>query len=174
MLQLFFSKLKILLKNPMVIFIYGIMAKWYIMIMVAAVVVTFWVFSGLKESGFLQEAEKVVFKALQDTKSVARYCVPKITSLSNFWDCLESPPRYEATEQEKAFEEGLTDLLDVISYDQKKDPYSEENINLQYKEKEDPNIIVQYKEKEDPNVTVKYIEKEDPNITVQYKEKANN
>jgi hypothetical protein len=52
MLQMFLGKLKLLLKNPMVIFIYGIMAKWYIMIMVAAVVVTFWVFSGLKESGF--------------------------------------------------------------------------------------------------------------------------
>ena len=60
MLQAFLGKLKLLLKNPMVIFVYGIMAKWYIMIMVAAVVVTFWVFSGLKESGFLDEAEKVV------------------------------------------------------------------------------------------------------------------
>ena len=60
MLQMFLGKLKLLLKNPMVIFIYGIMAKWYIMIMVAAVVVTFWVFSGLKESGFFEAAEKVV------------------------------------------------------------------------------------------------------------------
>jgi hypothetical protein len=131
MLHLFFSKLKILLKNPMVLFIYGIMAKWYIMIMVAAIVVTFWVFSGLKESGFLDEAENVVSTALQDTKSVARYCIPKITSFSDFWDCLESPPNYEATEQEKAFEEGLTDLLDIGSYDQATDPYADENTQTQ-------------------------------------------
>ncbi len=129
MLQAFLGKLRILLKNPMVLFVYGIMAKWYIMIMVAAVVVTFWVFSGLKESGFLDEAEQVVSKALKDTKSVARYCVPKIMSLSDFWDCLESPPNYEATKEEKAFEEGLTDLLDISSYDQEKDPYAENTNN---------------------------------------------
>ena len=122
---MFLGKLKLLLKNPMVIFIYGIMAKWYIMIMVAAIVVTFWVFTGLKDSGFLDEAEKVVSKALSDSKSVARYCVPKIMSFSDFWDCLESPPRSVPTKNEKAFEEGLTDLLDFNSYDQEKDPYAE-------------------------------------------------
>ena len=84
MLQMFLGKLKLLLKNPMVIFIYGIMAKWYVMIMVAAIVVTFWVFTGLKDSGFLEEAEKVVSKALDDSKSVARYCVQKIMSFSDF------------------------------------------------------------------------------------------
>lgn len=125
MLQMFLGKLRLLLKNPMVIFIYGIMAKWYIMITVAAIVVTFWVFSGLKESGFLEEAEKIVSKALSDSKSVARYCVPKITNLSDFWDCLDSPPKYEPTKEEKAFEEGLTDLLDISNYDQSKDPYAE-------------------------------------------------
>ncbi len=125
MLQMFLGKLKLLLKNPMVIFIYGIMAKWYIMIMVAAVVVTFWVFSGLKESGFFEEAEKVVSRALSDSKSVARYCVPKIMSLSDFWDCLDSPPKYESTKEEKAFEEGLTDLLNISNYDQSQDPYAE-------------------------------------------------
>ncbi|MEM6339012.1 MAG: DUF2670 domain-containing protein [Pseudomonadota bacterium] len=125
MLQMFLGKLKLLLKNPMVIFIYGIMAKWYVMIMVAAIVVTFWVFTGLKDSGFLDEAEKVVAKALSDSKSVARYCVPKIMSFSDFWDCLESPPKYVPTKNEKAFEEGLTDLLDFNSYDQSKDPYAD-------------------------------------------------
>lgn len=127
MLHAFLGKLKLLLKNPMVIFIYGIMAKWYVMIMVAAVVVTFWVFSGLKDSGFLDEAEKVVSKALSDSKAVARYCIPKIMSFSAFWDCLESPPKYVPTKQEKAFEKGLTDLLDISSYDQEKDPYAEKN-----------------------------------------------
>ena len=125
MLQMFLGKLKLLLKNPMVIFIYGIMAKWYIMIMVAAVVVTFWVFSGLKESVFFEAAEKVVSRALSDSKSVAKYCVPKIMSLSDFWDCLDSPPKYEPTKEEKALEEGLTDLLNISNYDQSQDPYAE-------------------------------------------------
>lgn len=125
MLTMFFSKLKILLKSPMILFIYGILSKWYIMVMVAAVVVTFWVFKGLTEAGVLQEAEKVVSRALRDTKSVARYCVPKITNLSNFWDCLQNPPNYEATKEEKDFEKGLNDLLDFDNYDQKQDPYAE-------------------------------------------------
>jgi len=125
MLTMFFSKLKILLKSPMILFIYGILSKWYIMVMVAAIVVTFWVFKGLTEAGVLQEAEKVVSRALRDTKSVARYCVPKITNLSNFWDCLQNPPNYEATKEEKDFEKGLNDLLDFDNYDQKQDPYAE-------------------------------------------------
>lgn len=125
MFQVFLGKLKLLLKNPMVLFIYGIMAKWYVMIMVAAVVVTFWVFTGLKNSGFLDEAEEVISKALSDSKAVAKYCVPKIMNFSAFWECLESPPRYVPTQDEKAFEEGLTDLLDFNNYDQEKDPYAE-------------------------------------------------
>ena len=125
MFTMFFSKLKILLKSPMVLFIYGILSKWYIMVMVAAIVVTFWVFKGLTEAGVLQEAERVVSRALRDTKSVARYCVPKITRLGDFWDCLQSPPNYEATKEEKDFEKGLNDLLDFDNYDQKQDPYAE-------------------------------------------------
>jgi hypothetical protein len=125
MFQLFLDKLRLLLKNPMVIFIYGIIAKWYVMIMVTALVVAFWVFSGLKDSGFLDEAEKVVSSALEDTKSVAKYCVPKILDLRAFWDCLESPPQYKPSEEEKDFEKGLTDLLDISTYDQNKDPYAD-------------------------------------------------
>lgn len=125
MFAAFLTKLKVLLKNPMVLFVYGIMSKWYIMIMVAAIVVTFWVFKGLTEAGVLQEAERVVSRALRDTKSVARYCVPKIANLSDFWYCLENPPNYEQTQEEKDFEKGLNDLLDFNNYEESKDPYAE-------------------------------------------------
>ena len=125
MIDILFSKLKLLLKNPMILFIYGIIAKWYIMIMVAALVVTFWVFSGLKDTGFLDAAEKTVTEALDSVKAVSQHCVPKILSFGDFWECLENPPSYRPTKEEKALEEGLTDLLDISSYDQKKDPYAE-------------------------------------------------
>jgi hypothetical protein len=125
MFALFLSKLKILLKNPMVLFVYGIMSKWYIMIMFTAVVVTYWVFQGLTDAGILQEAERVVSRALRDTKSVARYCVPKIANLGDFWYCLDNPPRYEETKEEKDFEKGLNDLLDFNNYEQSEDPYAE-------------------------------------------------
>ena len=98
------------------------MSKWYIMVMVTAIVVTF---KGLTDAGVLQAAEGVVSKALNDTKSVARYCVPKITKPSEFWDCLQDPPNYEATKDEKDFEKGMNDLLDFGNYDQSKDPYAD-------------------------------------------------
>jgi hypothetical protein len=125
MFALFLSKLKVLLKNPLVLFVYGIMSKWYIMVMVTAIVVTYWVFQGLTEAGILQESEKVVSRAFRDTKSVARYCVPKIGNLSDFWDCLDNPPNYEKTKEENTLEKGLNNLLDLNNYQQSKDPYAE-------------------------------------------------
>ncbi len=128
MFTAFLNKLKILLKNPMVVFIYGIISKWYVMIMVSALVVTFWVFKGLTDAGILQETEKIVSKALRDAKSVSRYCVPKIANLSDFWSCLENPPNYESTKEEQNFEENLNNLLDFNKYEEQKDPYSTDNI----------------------------------------------
>ena len=125
MFALFLSKLKVLLKNPLVLFVYGIMSKWYIMVMVTAIVVTYWVFQGLTEAGILQESAKVVSRAFRDTKSVARYCVPKIGNLSDFWDCLDNPPNYEKTKEENTLEKGLNNLLDLNNYQQSKDPYAE-------------------------------------------------
>tara|TARA_B110000503_G_scaffold143318_1_gene244035 strand:- start:192 stop:569 length:378 start_codon:yes stop_codon:yes gene_type:complete len=125
MFALFLSKLKVLLKNPMVLFVYGILGKWYIMVMVTAIVVTYWVFQGLTEAGILQESAKVVSRAFRDTKSVARYCVPKIGNLSDFWDCLDNPPNYEKTKEENTLEKGLNNLLDLNNYQQSKDPYAE-------------------------------------------------
>ena len=84
----------------MLLFVYGIISKWYIMVMVSAIIVAYWVLQGLTQAGVLQAAEEVVSKALSDTKSVARYCVPKITRLEDFWECLQRPPKYEATPDE--------------------------------------------------------------------------
>ncbi len=93
--------------------------------MVSAVIVVYWVLQGLTEAGVLQATEKVVSTALSDTKSVARYCIPKITRLEDFWDCLQSPPRYEATPDEIHLEKTVKNLLDFEKYDQNKDPYAD-------------------------------------------------
>lgn len=90
--------------SKMFLFVSAILGKWYLMITVAALVVTFWVFKGLSDAGVIAAAEEIVFKALHDTKAVARYCVPKITNLSDFWDCVGNTPDYEPTEEEKALE----------------------------------------------------------------------
>lgn len=86
MLDTLFTKLKPILNSPVIIFVYSILSKWYIMVMLTALMVTFWVFKGLTDTGILQAAEKTVSAALKDTKSVARYCVPKILSFSDFWE----------------------------------------------------------------------------------------
>lgn len=125
MFEAFLSKLKVLFNSPMILFIYGIISKWYVMVMVTAVVVMFWVLKGLTEAGVLSAAEKVVSRALKDTKSVARYCVPKINNLREFWGCLENPPDYEKTQDEGEFEKGLNDLLDFQNYEEQKDPYAQ-------------------------------------------------
>ena len=121
---MFPGNLKLLFKNPMAIFVYGIASKWYIMIAVAAMIVAFWVLKGLTEAGVLQAAEKVVSEALHDTKSVARYCTPKITDLGKFWHCLQNPPKYEPTKEEKALENDTTKLLKQSS-NKIKDPFAE-------------------------------------------------
>lgn len=127
MFAAFFSKLKVLLKNPMIVFIYGIISKWYIMVMISALVVTYWVFNGLASTGLIKEAESVVSKALNETKSIARYCVPKITNFGEFWDCLQDPPVYKPTSEEKKLERSLNDLVDFNNYGntEKKNPYEE-------------------------------------------------
>ncbi|MFK7974202.1 MAG: DUF2670 domain-containing protein [Rickettsiaceae bacterium] len=85
----------------MAVFVYGILSQWYIMIALSAIVVTFWVLKGLTEAGVLQNAQQVVSSALKDTKSVARYCVPKINNLNDFWNCLQNPPDYVPTQEEQ-------------------------------------------------------------------------
>lgn len=124
MLTLFFNKLKALLQNPMILVIYGFLVKYYVMIVVAAITVMFWFFTGLKDLGVLQSIEEIVAQTLTDTKSVARYCVPKIFSFTDFWDCLNDPPAYQPSKQEQQLEKGLTDLLDLSNYGISKDPYA--------------------------------------------------
>ncbi len=117
------DKFKSVFKNPMIVFVYGIVSKWYITIFVTAIVVTYWVFRGLSDSGLIQAAEDVVFKAFNDTKSVARFCVPKITNFGDFWDCLQNPPEYNPSQEEKTLERNVKNLFD-IGDEENKNPYA--------------------------------------------------
>lgn len=112
-------------KSPMALFVYGILSKWYITVALAAVVVAFWVFKGLSDSGILKKAEDVVFDALNQTKAVARFCVPKISDLSNFWNCLQNPPEYVPLEEEQQIRGMQDDTIDPSLLNRRKDPYEE-------------------------------------------------
>lgn len=119
---------RLIVANPMGLFIYGIIGKWYILIAIAALVVTFWVFKGLEKSGVIASIEAVVVQALNETKSVAKNCTPKITNLSDFWLCLKDPPKYESSDEDASastLEESLNKTLKRVRPGVA-DPYDDE------------------------------------------------
>lgn len=125
MFDLLLGKFKFLLKSPMALFTYGIMSKWYIIVMVPAVIVTYWVLKGLTEAGILQNAENVIVNALQGSKAVAQYCIPKILNFGDFWECLQNPPTYTPSDEEILLEKNTKTLLDFENYNRNIDPYAE-------------------------------------------------
>ncbi len=126
MLNIFWLKLRILFRNPMVLFIYGILSKWYIAIVLTSIVVVYWVFKGLISTGILQASEKIVWTALSDAKSIAQHCTPKIARPSEAWECIGNPPKYKASKEEVELEKGLKAIADPATYGiEHKDPYEE-------------------------------------------------
>lgn len=95
--------------------------------MVAAVVVTFYVFKGLEERGIISATESVVFRALNDTKSVAKNCVPKILSFTELWQCLQNPPEYKPSKEEEQLQKTLERSLapNQPKSPAKSDPYAQ-------------------------------------------------
>jgi hypothetical protein len=93
------------------IFVYGILSKWYIMMMIAIAVVTFWVFKGLEEAGVLDAMEKTVRGGLLEVKAVAQHCTPKIKNLGKMWDCIQN---IKGSDYKDTFgyEKQLTDALE--------------------------------------------------------------
>ncbi len=126
MFESFLGKIRLLIKGPMGLFVYAFMTKWYLIIAIPAIIVVFWVITGLTGTGILSNIETVVVQALNDSKSVARYCIPKILNLGDFWDCLQSPPEYQPTPDEVTMENTAKAILDVDKYNTNLDPYSDD------------------------------------------------
>lgn len=126
MFESFLGKIRLVIKGPMGLFVYAFMTKWYLIIAIPAIIVVFWVITGLTGTGILTNIETIVVQALNDSKSVARYCIPKILNLGDFWDCLQSPPKYEPTPDEVTMENTAKTILDVDKYNAKLDPYSDD------------------------------------------------
>lgn len=82
------------LDNPITFFVSSILNKWSLIVSTAALIVTFWVFKGLDEAGVIDAATNVLKTSLNETKSIAKYCTPKITNIQKFWECLENLPKY--------------------------------------------------------------------------------
>ncbi|MFU7501263.1 MULTISPECIES: DUF2670 domain-containing protein [unclassified Candidatus Tisiphia] len=109
---------RLIAANPMGMFLWSIIAKWYFMIAVASLIVLFWVAKGLEQIGFIKYMTDATIEILDTSKSIAQNCTtklgPNFESLTNFWKCLGDPPKYEIREEEtgeKVLEDGLNKLL---------------------------------------------------------------
>lgn len=100
---------KRVLSNPMGLFVYGILSKWYIIVMLGVAVTTFWVFKGLQKSGVLDDAEKVVRGGFLEVQAVAQHCTPLIRDLGKMWKCIEKTKGsdYKETEDARRLREAL-------------------------------------------------------------------
>jgi hypothetical protein len=87
--------------NPIGMFIYGIIAKWYIVTSIAGILVVYWVFQGLQNLGILDAAFQILKDNIAITKAIAQNCTPKILHLNSFWSCLSDPGAYHNTPGEE-------------------------------------------------------------------------
>ncbi len=99
---------KRVLSNPMGIFVYGILSKWYVMVVIGAMIVTFWVFKGLEKAGVLDAINAQLKKGFDESQAVAQHCTPLIMNLADMWNCIQNPPAYLDTADSIALKAGLT------------------------------------------------------------------
>ena len=116
---------KLIAANPMGMFLWGIIAKWYFMIAIASLVALFWVVQGLNQIGFIDYMYKSVVEVLDMSKAVAQNCTTKLGNVKDFWECLGNPGQYDSNKEavinnetgqtiktgEKTLEQGAKSLL---------------------------------------------------------------
>jgi hypothetical protein len=109
---------KLIIANPMGMFLWGIIAKWYIMVSIASLVVLFYVAKGLEQIGLIKYMTNTTTEILYISKSIAQNCTTKLgptfEHLTDFWQCLGNPPQYETREEEtreKYLEDSFKKLL---------------------------------------------------------------
>jgi hypothetical protein len=113
--------------NPLGLFVYGIISKWYLIITFAGVVVVYWVFHGLNKTGVLNEVLVIVESAVVDAKSIAQNCTPRIRDLGDFWRCIENTPKYRESSQERSIMDMLNRAVtsDSTEHNYIQNPYTE-------------------------------------------------
>jgi Protein of unknown function (DUF2670) len=104
--------------NPVGMFIYGIIAKWYILVTISAILVLYWVLKGLQNLGILDAAFQILKNNLNLAKAIAQNCTPKIVHINSFWSCLSDPGIYNnapGEEQMNNIGEQLQNLINQNS-----------------------------------------------------------
>ncbi len=108
---------KLIAANPMGVFLWSLITKWYIMIAVASLIVLFYVVKGLEKIGFIYYFGRTTVEILDTSKAIAQNCTVKLgpdwDHLVNFWNCLGDPGKYEVREGtgEEQLQQGVTKLI---------------------------------------------------------------
>lgn len=103
------------MSNPIGIFISTLLGKWYLLVMLSAVVVAYWVLKGLEQAGILSAFQNTLIDALHTSKSIAQYCTPLITDLKAMWNCISNPPAYQPNADETSLQKTVDSILDIMS-----------------------------------------------------------
>ena len=82
--------------NPMMLFVYSIFAKFGIIVTIGSVIVLYWVVDGLNKSGVISKSYIVLQNGINSSKAIAQNCVPRITNINDFWNCLNNTPTYNS------------------------------------------------------------------------------
>jgi hypothetical protein len=105
-----------LFSNPLTTFVYSILSEWYLIIIVGSLIVTYWVFKGLKDVGVIDKAQTILVRGIEESKGIAKNCTPRIVNLADFWNCLSDPAsiRYAPTSDEQKLERDVKSGLDSV------------------------------------------------------------
>ncbi|HJD66274.1 MAG TPA: DUF2670 domain-containing protein [Rickettsia endosymbiont of Bembidion nr. Transversale] len=109
---------KLIAANPMGFFLWNLIAKWYIMIAVASLIVLFYVVKGLEKIGFIDYLGRTTVEILDTSKAIAQNCTVKLgpdwDHLVNFWNCLGDPGKYEVEEKDTGETKLADDIIDLL------------------------------------------------------------
>jgi hypothetical protein len=110
-----FNKLSLAIRaNPIGIFIYSIIAKWSVVVIIAGSLIVYSIFSKLKEIGVIDSTFAILVQSLNVSKSIAQNCTPKILNIESFWSCLSDPGEYKPVKGEKTLNNLNDDIQDLM------------------------------------------------------------
>jgi len=98
---------KISTMHPVEAFIRALFAKWYIIVVIASFSVLYSTYTALRDKGIIAKAEAILLDATSQIKGAAQNCMPLITDLNLFWNCLGQPNHYSPTQEDKMMEDTL-------------------------------------------------------------------
>ena len=107
---------------------YALMAKWYILIAIPSIMVTYWTFTALEKSGYLDTWYNTAKQILDESQSIAQNCIPKfldVAQRSNFIDCLENPPIYSKPKYQQELENNANRFLTDNDKNHPLNPYDD-------------------------------------------------